>query len=410
MSPNLLFRLSALGALLVPAGTLSAQSATDDSDLFSPDEQVLRIGDGDTNITFAPFLQLDGGRVWLDPGEDDLQGETALARLYVFGKAGDFSGTLAYDFESDVLRYAFVGYAVHDRLTIQVGQQDEPFSLQDYSGSRFLPFAASGQSAALIPGDNLGVAALYGGEDHSLAIGVFGGTAANGYGDNGTAITGRATWAPIYSQNEIERRGDATQNGTGTQRVDDLLHLGLGLSARFDIADPISFSGGGGSSLVPISLSSTPLISDVDSLLRANLEISRQIGSLSLQAEITAARVNAPAVEGTATGGYVYATYFLTGERRGYSRSSGTFGRVIPIDPIDEGGFGAIEVGGRLDYVDLTDLGPGSGAQWGATAVVNAYLTKRVTLTADYSHTRTVAGPDDGLTSDAVTLRFQFAY
>ena len=299
---------------------------------------------------------------------------------------------------------------MNDRLTIQVGQQDEPFSLQDYSGGRFLPFAASGQSAALIPGDNLGAAALYGGDDHSLAIGVFGGTSATGYGDNGIAVTGRATWAPIYSQSQIERAGDATQDGIGTKRVDDLLHLGLGLSARFDIADPVGFAGGGGSSLVPIDLSSTPSIEDVDSLLRANVEISRQIGSLSLQGEFTAARVDAPVIEGTATGGYVYATYFLTGERRGYDRSSGTFGRVIPIDPIDEGGVGAIEVGGRFDYLDLTDLGPDSGAQWGATAVLNAYLTKRITLTADYSHTETVAGPEDGLTSDAVTLRFQFAY
>ncbi|MCH2487388.1 MAG: OprO/OprP family phosphate-selective porin, partial [Erythrobacter sp.] len=391
MLSSCFLRLAPFAVLVAPIVPLPAQSATDDSDLFSSDEQVLRIGDEDSNITFAPFVQFDGGPVWLDPGEDDWQGETALARLYVFGQLGDLSGTLAYDFESDVLRYAFLGYAVTDRLTIRVGQQDEPFSLQDFSGSRFLPFATSGQSAALIPGDNLGATALYGGENYSLALGVFGGTAETGFDDNGTAVTGRATWAPIYSQSEIERGGDATQSGTGTQRVDDLLHLGIGLSARFDIDDPVSFSGGGGSSLVPISLSSTPSIPDIDSLLRANVEVSRQISSLSLQGEFTAARLDAPAIEGTATGGYLYATYFLTGERRGYSRSSGTFGRVIPIAPVDEGGFGAIEVGARVDYLDLTDLGNDvlgrAGAQWGATAVLNAYLTKRITLNADYSLT-----------------------
>lgn len=396
--------------LACPAMPLAAQSATDDSDLFPTDERILRIGGDETNITFAPFVQFDGGHVWLDPGEDDWQGETALARLQIFGRAGDFSGTFAYDFNDDTLRYAFVDYDVSDRLTIRGGQQDEPFSLQDFSGGRFLPFAASGESAALIPGDNLGITALYGGEDHSLALGVFGGNAQGGFGDNGVAVTGRATWAPIYNESEITRGGDATSSGVGTQRVDDLLHLGLGLSARFDIDDPVSFSGSGGSSLVPRSIVSSPTIEGVDSLLRANFEVSRQLGSLSLQGEWTAARLNAPAVSGTATGGYAYATYFLTGERRGYDRTTGVFGRVIPQNPIDEGGFGAIEVGGRFDYLDLTDLGPVAGAQWGLTGVVNAYLTKRITLTADYSRTKAVAGVDDGLRSDALTFRFQFVY
>ena len=402
--------MAILAASAVPIAPLSAQSATDDSDLFSEDERILRFGDDGTNITVAPFVQFDGGHVWLDPGADDFEGETALARLYIFGKAGDASGTLAYDFQNDTLRYAFVGYKVTDRLEIQVGQQDEPFSLQDYSGSRFLPFAASGESAALIPGDNLGAVALYGGDNHSLGIGVFGGNANGGFGDNGIAVTGRATWAPVYAESRIERGGDAASDGVGTKRVDDLLHLGIGLSARFDIDDPVSFSGSGGSSLVPRSIVDTPSITAVDSLLRANLEASRSIGSLSVQGELTAARVDSSAVTGTATGGYLYATYFLTGERRGYNKSSGTFGRVVPENPIDDGGFGAIEVGGRLDYLDLTDLGPAAGAQWSATGVVNAYLTKRITLTADYTHTEAVAGSEDGLTSDAITLRFQFAY
>lgn len=416
--------LRLLLALLLTGATAPAlaQSATDDSDLFPEDEQFLRFGNDTTNVVISPFLQLDGGYTAISPDsfgdgvEDGFDGKVRLARLYVFLNGERVGGTLALNFhdtEFDVA-YAFASLELTDDVTVKVGQQDQPFSLQDMSGSRFLPFAEAGQSAALIPGDNAGVTAFYYGERSSFAGGVFIGDVNTGLQDEGYAFTGRATYAPLYEEGRITRGGDATKNGVGTQRVERLIHLGAGASARFDIEEDFSFAGGGSSSLVESSLASTETFTSADSLLRGNLEAAYSNGSLGLQAELTGVHVdgiaNGRRVEGFGHGGYAYATYFLTGERRGYSPSSGTFGRVVPIDPIDDGGFGAIEVGARVDYLNLSDLGPDAGTQVGASLVINDYLTKRIVLTGDYSYTRLIDGPAEGTDVHALTARFQFAY
>ena len=50
-------------------------------------------------------------------------------------------------------------------------------------------------------------------------------------------------------------------------------------------------------------------------------------------------------------GGYVEAGYFLTGETRGYK--GGQWDRTKVLKPFSKGGFGAVQVIGRLDYLDL---------------------------------------------------------
>ena len=50
-------------------------------------------------------------------------------------------------------------------------------------------------------------------------------------------------------------------------------------------------------------------------------------------------------------GGYIEAGYFLTGETRGYK--NGTWDRTKILKPFSKGGWGAFQVIGRLDYLDL---------------------------------------------------------
>lgn len=54
-------------------------------------------------------------------------------------------------------------------------------------------------------------------------------------------------------------------------------------------------------------------------------------------------------------GGYVELSYFLTGETRGYSATSGTLSGVKPNSPLQEGGYGAWAIVGRYDKLDLSD-------------------------------------------------------
>ncbi len=50
-------------------------------------------------------------------------------------------------------------------------------------------------------------------------------------------------------------------------------------------------------------------------------------------------------------GGYFEVGYFLTGETRGYK--GGKWDRTKVLKPFNEGGWGAVQINGRVDYVDL---------------------------------------------------------
>ncbi|HVF37794.1 MAG TPA: porin [Sphingomicrobium sp.] len=50
-------------------------------------------------------------------------------------------------------------------------------------------------------------------------------------------------------------------------------------------------------------------------------------------------------------GGYVEAGYFLTGETRGYK--NGLWDRTKVLKPVSKGGWGAFQLNGRVDYLDL---------------------------------------------------------
>ncbi|HET9413990.1 MAG TPA: porin, partial [Pseudolabrys sp.] len=110
-------------------------------------------------------------------------------------------------------------------------------------------------------------------------------------------------------------------------------------------------------------------------------------------------------------GGYIEAGYFLTGETRGYK--NGAWDRTKVLKPFSKGGFGAIQINGRLDYLDLdtgklheatnnnfrtgafsatnnyTRGGKQLGLQAGLTWIPEDYL--RVLL--NYSHAFVTGGP-----------------
>jgi phosphate-selective porin OprO and OprP len=76
-------------------------------------------------------------------------------------------------------------------------------------------------------------------------------------------------------------------------------------------------------------------------------------------------------------GGYAEVGYFLTGgDKRGYK--SGTFDRVKPANPVEEGGIGAIQVNLRYDYLDLIDAGIVGGKQ-------NGYGVSLIWTPTDYT-------------------------
>jgi phosphate-selective porin OprO/OprP len=109
-------------------------------------------------------------------------------------------------------------------------------------------------------------------------------------------------------------------------------------------------------------------------------------------------------------GGYVEAGFYLTGETRAYK--GGSFGRVKVLHPFNDGGWGAFQLNGRVDYVNLSDRVDGSSALLTAPFYVNggkqvAYQlsgiwnpTDYVRFMAQYSHINVTGGPRNSLADD----------
>lgn len=92
-------------------------------------------------------------------------------------------------------------------------------------------------------------------------------------------------------------------------------------------------------------------------------------------------------------GGYAYISYFLTGEHMPWSRSSGTLGRIEPIENFfmvnrcrggKGGGWGAWQVAFRYSYGDLSDEDILGGVGESLTFGLNWYWTKYSRMQFNY--------------------------
>ncbi len=97
-------------------------------------------------------------------------------------------------------------------------------------------------------------------------------------------------------------------------------------------------------------------------------------------------------------GGYIFVSYFLTGENRVYERKEGVFGRVKPYENFFRvrtedcnicTGKGAWELAYRVDYLNLNTLAPGAGRVVNHTFGINWYLSPYTRLMLNYVHSET---------------------
>ncbi len=392
--------LLALPLLPAAADTALAQGPS----LAERLETAPEIGGEDRFIRLSPFVQFDGG--WASSDPDDLvsaadrrNGEVRRGRLYLEFGYDRFGGRLALDFanwEDQAVTYAYLNYEISDALTLQAGQQDVTFSMQQLMGSRSALFAEDGLSAPLQINDAVGLAALAHGERWSAQAGVFGGDVnAQGF-DDGATLAGRATYAPYL-------------------RGEDAVHLGFGLAGGFGRRETLSFSAGAGTNLVAAAPIATGDFEGSGRLLSMNAELAATLRRFTLQGEYTVSRVEATrGGEATLRGGYLGALVFLTDDHRLYDAETGQFERVKPARPLTEGGVGAVEIGARLDGLDLTDAegeaGGSGGAAIAGTAILNWYPTDILRFTASHTLTRVTDGPDEGDRVNATLLRATIVY
>jgi phosphate-selective porin OprO/OprP len=342
-----------------------------------------------------------GGRVMFDMGwssDDDGTSEANIgdqldwfefrrARLYTQGEIyGNIKYKLQLDFADGSLStkdaYIQISTKGHEGLNmfvdaLKVGHFKEPFSLNELTSSKYIMFIERATPVGIwAPSRNPGaqISKFWKDCQAGYAFGIFK-TAGDGEADydDAYALTGRVTWAPWY------------ENG-GEQ----LLHVGGSYSYRNnqDEAGGIRYRTRG-----PQHIGNRPLdsgtINGVESTNLMGAEAAMVYGPFSVQGEYLAAALAGVENDDDRcfSGGYVQASYFLTGEHRPYKK--GTFSRVKPKQNFGpDGGWGAWEVAARWSYTDIDDGSAGQLTSPGdvnaVTLGVNWYLNPNTRIMLNY--------------------------
>jgi len=310
---------------------------------------------------------------------------------------GVWDAMVYFDFESkswlDVfVRFESEAFFGRDLGKLRVGYMKVPVGLEGVTSSRagtFMELASPIQ--AIYQGRRTGVEWTLERDQALFQLGGYGGQDLQG--DNpGQTYAARAAWTPRKS-------------------AGDVLHLGIAASRE----NPQGWTDGRGVEFEPnarlrarpaTALSDVRLIDSgnlapVGHIRRTGLEGIWIRGPVSMQGELLRADIGRDAglPDYTAEGGYLAASWLLTGESRPYS--SGNVANPKPAN-----GYGAVELAARYSTLDLDDRGIAGGRQHDWTFGANWYLTPFVKLQANYVRARATR---NGVSSapDAMEVRAQ---
>ncbi|WP_035984193.1 OprO/OprP family phosphate-selective porin [Bradyrhizobium sp. STM 3843] len=182
----------------------------------------------------------------------------------------------------------------------------------------------------------------------------------------------------------------------------------------------------------PTTLVSTGAIANVSSAQVYGVEAAGTYGSFFAQGEYYWFNVDRTANTGLPPfgasslkfqGGYVEASYVLTGESHKYNAASASYGGVAPSHPFSwqAGNWGAWEIAGRFSTIDLNDqlataAGIAGGRQNIYTAGLNWYVSSNIRFMFNYLHgdiskqASSTSTVNAGSTFDAFAMRTQVAF
>ena len=262
-----------------------------------------------------------------------------------------------------------------DNINLSVGKQKEPISMERIMSMIQLPMQErTSVSDALMPSRNVGAVISGTALDQrmSWAGGVFNDWFDTGdsFSDGANQLVGRVTWLPFISEDES-----------------NLLHLGLGMRYT-DAREGLRYSTEPEFNKAPLyvdtSVDGTPFTAN--SAMLYQLEASWRKGPYWLATEFVSNDVDAPALGDPHFSGYhVTASWILSGEMRDYNKRAGILGPVPVAKSVNQGGWGAWEVGFRWSELDLTDglIDGGEmdilslGLSWWLTPVFNVNMNYR---------------------------------
>lgn len=267
---------------------------------------------------------------------------------------------------------------------IQVGHFREPFGMERLTNSNYNTFMERGFNDVFNPKRNVGVMLFNSHLQNRLIwqAGIFKETDDfpsdnDSDDDQGYAVTGRLVGLPWY-----EDKGRK------------LLHLGLAYSHRNPDGAPFRYRANPECALAFSYLDTDrytgfriadAVADDVDLIGTEFLWI---YGPYSIQAEHALSYVDTN-FGGTREfqGGYIYTTYFLTGENRAYNNKTGLLTRIKPKNNFSPktGSWGAWELGLRYSWIDLDSGMIRGGREQDWTLGLNWYLNPSTRIFLNYT-------------------------
>ena len=299
----------------------------------------IKTTDGNYSVKLGGRIQWDYNYAKLNDVADEDDFSLRRARLYLSGNVNDWSYKVQFNVGNDMggthedLYIRYNGWGKHAVVTI--GNQNEPFGLEQLESSKDISYLErSAVTEAYAPGRREGI--LLSGQrgDFTYALGVF---EDDGEGD-GTAVTGRVTYAPIKS-------------------ADHVLHFGVAHSNRDQDIDIIG------------------------------VEVAYTKGPYHIQSEFISSEENNATREGV----YLQAGWIITGETRPYK--NGVFKRIKPGNSL-----GAWEVVFRYEDGDGAysdeELGSTDATSYGVG--VNYYLNRFIRIGTTFTEAKDNINNDDG--------------
>ena len=348
-------------------------------------------------------------------GADDISAvELRRARLGVEGVLfSDWKYKFEIDFAGDAteIKDAYLAYDF-GKFEVRAGNFYTFNSLEQVTSSRFITFMERAAfTEAFFLDRQIGAALLGGGEHWSLQTGVYGAPAGEQetFWTDEMAATVRGTVAPINNDTTVLHMGASYRHrdaGELRGSGDTDLFEYRARAADLHLADRFV---------------DTPDIGESDDLFV--LEGAFVYKSFSVQGEYAQLRTDvAPSIADlrpTYDGWYVDASLFLTGEMRNYVADAGEFGRTKVKNPVygGSGGWGAWQIAGRYDVIDLSDdaaaitLAGVSCSECGEQKTwligVNWWLTDYTALKLNVTQSEIEGGFNDGAEITGVGMRAQ---
>ena len=287
--------------------------------------------------------------------------------VYDFGATFDFQAKTWSDVALRLETKALFG---RDAGKLRIGQMKLPLGFEGNTGTRHVSMMEpSLPTQAFYQGRRSGIDWAFERERYIANVGYFFESDLQGNNKGDTAAF-RLAWTPRKAAGDVLHLGIAAAQ----ERPDSEVN-GLGVTVHPSVrwrAKPEA-------TLTPYRFVDSGTLSRVDRIDRTGLEALWIRGPWSLQGEYlrqkTTRELGLPSY--SADGGYVLASWLVTGESRGYSGGNVT-------NPKPKGHYGAVELLARYSRIDLDSDGIAGGREHNWTLGANWYITPYFKFQANY--------------------------